>query len=113
MNSVYEADNLTFDHEVRRSQLPVLVDFYAPWCGPCRALGPTLEKLAAEFAGRAKIVKVNVDESPDLAREFHVSCIPALAFISGGQVVGQTAGLLPESALRNALDKMVEHAHTA
>jgi thioredoxin len=99
-----------FDSEVTRSQMPVLVDFYADWCGPCRALAPTLERLAAEFAGRAKIVKVNVDEEPELAGQFQVSSIPTLVFFAGGRLAGQVAGLVPESGLRQALDQLAASA---
>ena len=106
MSSVKHVSKATFAHEVLRSAVPVLVDFYADWCGPCRMLAPTLERLSGEFAGRAKVVKVNVDHEPELASHFQVSSIPTLAFFAGGDLVGQTAGLVPEAGLRQALHKL-------
>lgn len=106
MSSVKHVSKHNFSHEVLASPVPVLIDFYADWCGPCRMLAPTLERVAAEFADRAKVVKVNVDEEPELADRFQVSSIPTLAFFSGGDLVGRTAGLVPEASLRQALDQL-------
>jgi len=112
MNSVKHVSKATFSQEVLQSTAPVLIDFYADWCGPCRMLAPTLERLAVEFAGRAKIVKVNVDTEPELASQFHVESIPTLAFIAGGKVVGKTSGLVPEPSLRQALSQLVGETST-
>lgn len=108
MNAVKHVTGSTFTDEVARSPVPVLVDFYADWCGPCRMLAPTLERLSQEFAGRARIVKVNVDSEPELADRFRVQSIPTLAFVVGGKVVDQTSGLVPETALRSALNALLQ-----
>jgi len=95
----------TFESEVLQSPEPVLVDFTADWCGPCRALHPTLEKLAADYAGKVRVVQVNVDVAGDLASRYGVRGIPALFVFKGGQVVDQAVGLQPESQLRAMLDR--------
>lgn len=86
--------------EVGGATVPVLVDFWAEWCGPCRAIAPVLEELAGELAGRLKIVKVNVDEAPELAQQFNIRSIPTLLVIKGGQVAAQMVGSMPKSALK-------------
>jgi thioredoxin 1 len=108
MKSVLHATTATFDATVLQSPVPVLVDFYADWCGPCRMLAPALDRLAGEFAGRVRIVKVNVDEAPEIAARYRVSSIPALVFIANGRTAGQTAGLIPEAPLRQALEKLAD-----
>ena len=106
MSVVYHTSSQNFSRDVLSSPVPVLVDFYADWCGPCRMLAPTLEKLAVEFSGKARIVKVNVDKEPELATRYQVSSIPGLIFIDDGKVVAQSAGAASEAALRRALDQM-------
>lgn len=91
----------TFDAEVRQSDVPVVVDFWAEWCGPCRMIGPALEELATEYAGRVKIVKVNVDENPDSPAQLGVRGIPALFLFKDGQVVSNKVGAAPKAALEN------------
>jgi thioredoxin len=83
----------TFKKEVLESAIPVVVDFWAPWCGPCRTLGPLLETAAKKHAGAVKVVKINVDEEPDLASAFQVKGIPMLMYLKGGKVVDQQTGL--------------------
>ncbi len=104
-SEIVRVDAATFESEVIGSSIPVLVDFYADWCGPCRALHPTLEELAAEYAGRVKIVQVNVDENGDLASRYNVRGIPALFVIKGGQTVDQTVGLQSKADLARMLKK--------
>jgi thioredoxin 1 len=101
-NAIVYADEKTFRKEVLQSEVPVLVDFYADWCGPCRALGPVLEELARETPD-AKIVKVNVDNSPQLAGQYGVSSIPNLIVFKDGRVASQQAGLASKQQLKALL----------
>jgi thioredoxin 2 len=103
-----EADDASFAERVDQAQLPVLVDLWAPWCGPCRAVSPALENLARDRAGRIKLVKVNVDESPVTAGRFGVQGIPTLLVLDKGTVVARQTGAAPESALRDWLDKALD-----
>jgi thioredoxin 1 len=97
----------TFDQLVSGNKLPVLVDFWAPWCGPCRAIAPAVEQLAKEFAGRAVVAKLNVDDNPQTAQRFGISGIPALFVFKGGEVVERLLGARPAQALREALARHV------
>lgn len=97
----------TFAEKVLQSKLPVLVDFWAEWCGPCRMVAPILDKLAKEFAGKVRIAKVDVDHNPILARQFQIHSIPTMMFIKNGKIVGQSAGAAPEGAIRDALNQLI------
>ena len=96
-----------FDAEVRQSETPVLVDFWAEWCGPCRQNGPSLEQLSDEYAGKLKIVKVNVDENPESPAALGVRGIPALFLFKGGEVVANKMGAAPKAALKAWIDDSV------
>ena len=91
----------TFDAEVRQSDLPVVVDFWAEWCGPCKQIGPALEELSEELAGKVKIVKVNVDENPNSPAQMGVRGIPALFLFKDGQVVSNKIGAAPKASIQN------------
>lgn len=95
-----------FQSEIIESQVPCLVDFWAPWCGPCLMMGPTIEKLASAYAGKAKVGKVNVDESPNLANKYGIRSIPSLLFFKGGEVVDMMVGVQSEEVLKQKLDTL-------
>jgi thioredoxin 2 len=101
---VADATDDDFAAVAERSKVPVIVDLWAPWCGPCRMVSPVLENLARVYAGRLKLVKVNVDEAQGLARRFQAQSIPTLLLMRDGQVVDRQIGAAPESALRRWLD---------
>ena len=101
--------NLTtenFEAEVTQSKKPILVDFWAEWCGPCKALVPILDELAAEYDGRVRIGKVNVDEHQDLAAKFHVQSIPTMLFFKNGEITEQVVGLRGKRELKLKLDSL-------
>lgn len=94
-----------FNDKVLNSDVPVLVDFWAEWCGPCKAIGPAIEELATEYAGRAKVFKVNVDNDGDLASNYGVMSIPALLVFKGGKVVDQMVGAAPKPHIAALIDR--------
>ena len=96
-----------FKANVIESDLPVVVDFWAPWCGPCRMVAPILDKLAEEYAGKMVIAKVNTDEDSQWAQSYNVQGIPTMLFISDGKVVHQQVGALPEPMLRSVVDQFL------
>ncbi|WP_300518378.1 thioredoxin [Aliiroseovarius sp.] len=97
----------TFDAEVRDADVPVVVDFWAEWCGPCKQIGPALEELSDELAGKVKIVKVNVDENPNTPAQMGVRSIPALFLFKDGQVISNKIGAAPKAALQGWIDESV------
>ncbi len=97
-----------FEEKVMKSSLPVLIDFWAPWCGPCKMVAPTLDKLAEEHAGEILVAKVNTDENPKWANQFGVQGIPTMLFISGGKIIHRQVGALPEPMLREVVQQFLE-----
>ncbi len=105
--AILEVSNDTFEQEVLKSEIPVLVDLWAPWCGPCRALTPTVEAISAEFEGKAKIVKLNIDDNPMIAAEYQVMSIPTLLFFKDGKVQSQIIGLVDKSKIESKLQSLL------
>ena len=97
----------SFDETIRNAQGPVLVDFWAAWCGPCKMIAPYLDQIAGEVAGKATVAKVNVDENGDLSARFGIRSIPTLVVFKDGRVVDQTTGALPKDLIRNLLQKHI------
>jgi thioredoxin 1 len=95
----------TFEAEVLQNDLPVLVDFWAPWCGPCRAIGPVVEELAQEYEGKLSIVKMNVDENPSTPSKYGIRAIPTLILFKGGEVVEQVTGAVSKTSLKQMIDE--------
>lgn len=96
--------NKNFNEEVMEAEQPVLIDFWAPWCGPCRMVASIIEQLATEYAGKVKVGKVNVDEEPELAQAFHVMSIPTIVLMKDGKVVKQTIGAKPKAELEAMIE---------
>jgi thioredoxin 1 len=98
----------TFEKTVLNSKIPVIVDFWAPWCGPCKMIAPTLEKIAKENAGKVVIAKVNTDDNPEWAMKYGVQGIPTMLFISGGKIIHRQVGAIPEPVLRTIVTQFLE-----
>ncbi|MBC7999467.1 MAG: thioredoxin [Leptolyngbya sp.] len=107
MSAVLNVTDATFEQEVLKAEIPVLVDFWAPWCGPCKAIAPVVEDLSKEYEGRLKVVKLNTDENPKTAQAYSIRGIPSLYVFKTGQVVEQVVGAVPKSALSSAINKHV------
>ncbi len=99
-----EFNENNFENEVMNSDQPVLVDFWAEWCGPCKMVGPLVDEIASEYEGKAKVGKVNVDENPGISAKFGIRSIPTILFIKGGEVVDKSVGAVPKAALTDKLE---------
>ena len=107
MERITQVGDDNFEAEVLRSGLPVLIDFWAPWCGPCKSIAPIIEELAREYEGRLKVAKLNVDENPGTPSRYGVRGIPNLIILKGGAVKEQLVGVVPKSRLVNAIEKVL------
>ena len=105
--STVAVTDANFDAEVRNSEIPVVVDFWAEWCGPCKQIGPALEELSSELAGKVKIAKVNVDENPQVTAAMGIRGIPALFLVKDGKIVANKVGAAPKAALQNWIESSI------
>jgi thioredoxin 1 len=110
MNEPIHVTDAEFENVVLKSNLPVVVDFWAPWCGPCRMVAPILDKIASEQAGKLVIAKVNTDENKKWAIHYQVEGIPTMLFISKGEIIHEQVGAMPEPMLRDMINKFLEAA---
>jgi thioredoxin 1 len=108
INEPIHVTDAAFEKTVLESSLPVIVDFWAPWCGPCKMVAPVLDKLAKEFAGQLLVAKVNTDENPEWAMQYGVQGIPTMLLIYDGKIVNRQVGALPEPMLRDIVDEFME-----
>mgnify|MGYP005849559559 CR=1 FL=1 len=107
-NEPINVTDAAFEKTVLQSPIPVIVDFWAPWCGPCKMVAPTLEKLAREYEGKVLIAKVNTDENPEWMMKYGIQGIPTMLFILGGKIVHRQVGALPERMLRDTVSQFLE-----
>ena len=105
--SVTEIMDSVFDAEVLESEIPVLVDFWAPWCGPCKALSPVIEEISETYKGKVKVSKINVDENPETTMKFRIRSIPTLIAFKDGEVADQIVGAVAKSEIEKILDKAI------
>ncbi|MGB3513783.1 MAG: thioredoxin [Microcoleaceae cyanobacterium] len=105
MSAATPVTDATFKQEVLESDVPVLVDFWAPWCGPCRMVAPVVEEISLQYQGKLKVVKVNTDENPNVASQYGIRSIPTLMIFKGGQRVDMVVGAVPKTTLANTIEK--------
>ncbi len=105
MSAAAQVTDATFKQEVLDSEVPVLVDFWAPWCGPCRMVAPVVEEIAQQYEGQVKVVKLNTDENPNVASQYGIRSIPTLMIFKAGQRVDMVVGAVPKTTLANTLEK--------
>jgi len=104
-DKVIPVNDLNFDSEVLESGIPVLIDFSATWCQPCRAIAPFVNQLAGEYEGRVKVTTIDIDESPNTAQKYRIRGVPTLVMVKGGQVVGQQVGAVPKAKIQQLMDQ--------
>ena len=107
MSNALSVTDASFKEDVLDSDLPVLVDFWAPWCGPCRMVAPVVEEIAEQYKGQMKVVKVNTDENPSVASKYGIRSIPTLMIFKGGQKVDMVVGAVPKSTLSTTIEKYI------
>lgn len=104
MSSAISVTSATFEAEVLKSNIPVLVDFWAPWCGPCQRLGPIIDEIIEEYAGKLKVVKLNIDDNGDVATKYGIMSIPTIMIFKDGEIANKQVGLLPKPAIKQLIN---------